>query len=1042
MCVQMLDWFDFHGHVCISFDMLGLSVFDFLKENNYIAYPIEQVRHISYQLCYAVNFLHENQLTHTDLKPENILFVDSNFEVVYNSKRRRDERRIKRTDIRLIDFGSATFDHEHHSTIVSTRHYRAPEVILELGWAQPCDVWSVGCIMFELYTGYTLFQTHDNKEHLAMMERILGSLPYRMAKKTKTNYFYHGRLDWDPLTPAGRYVRENCKPLYHYLVDKEAAHVDLLDLVEKMLEYVPEQRITLREALRHPFFTPVKREMRAQQLMSSFDEPETTTTNHNFPESASSLLVAEVPAVTNSDMLPPSLPSSTSPSSLLSGEQEMGITEDLEGAAANVEAPSKPSKEGAMGLKLADKLPVNPKLENIVREKGTWEGLPPSSCVLENLDVTAPPTALKRARGTKLEETAIVRRLEREAAVERTLEGHVQEDLQEPAPASPTEKAKMLKQRTGEAPVKARRRRRESKQLREKTPPLITLASDQARPVDSVMSGDEGVESQNLQVPHLKKPVVVVQEPEPVPRVIALKQPWSFAVKPPSFVRTIIEQAPESPQYLDPPEIMEALGMGHFYNQSTQTPERFYREMCPSPHEFSDAPFRMQDKGTQTPAQFYPPIPTHDVAIDAGQFPEASAGSSLRSFDSSVTETDEQPEEKLDNVFEEEPLEIAVTPTLPNFHLSEGPGIFLTQAPEENVAAAPILVQVGSMQQTKCISNPPDPVCVCSSPPKPSLQPFTKPSVPSKDVSASTSVVTQPVHPPSTAAKPPKPAAPIQQKQQEPALVAESVNAFEAWIEKQSPYEESTGVSIIGSSQSCAAPSVAAVPDAANQGNSPSPAMLPSSAPVPAVSSNNQPSQEHKPFGVPAPAAEASVVAPTSLQGNETTQEQKPATETAPAVVMPSVAPATTQGQVGQDQKARVRRRRERRRRPAAPGERSSVEGTPLSSPPAHSTTAPVLPDDKAYGGDQGKKKVPVDSASACEAQAQTKGSNLLTGEKKSEEGLAMGSNTERVNGVHGGRSASGEKKQQEFSKLDAGDSLVSDTDEFVLAEETLDSKS
>lgn len=53
-------------------------------------------------------------------------------------------RKVKCTDVRLIDFGSATFDHEHHSTIVSTRHYRAPEVILELGWAQPCDVWSIG----------------------------------------------------------------------------------------------------------------------------------------------------------------------------------------------------------------------------------------------------------------------------------------------------------------------------------------------------------------------------------------------------------------------------------------------------------------------------------------------------------------------------------------------------------------------------------------------------------------------------------------------------------------------------------------------------------------------------------------------------------------------------------------------------------------------------------------------------------------------------------------------------------------------------------
>lgn len=124
---------------------------------------------------------------------------------------RREYRRVKRTDVRLIDFGSATFDHEHHSTIVSTRHYRAPEVILgklvilhrhmtlqettcywnlqqtyvlidtvaELGWAQPCDVWSIGCIMFELYLGITLFQTHDNREHLAMMERILGPVPYK-----------------------------------------------------------------------------------------------------------------------------------------------------------------------------------------------------------------------------------------------------------------------------------------------------------------------------------------------------------------------------------------------------------------------------------------------------------------------------------------------------------------------------------------------------------------------------------------------------------------------------------------------------------------------------------------------------------------------------------------------------------------------------------------------------------------------------------------------------------------------------------------------
>lgn len=54
LCVQMFDWFDYHGHMCISFELLGLSTFDFLKDNNYLPYPIHQVRHMAFQLCQAV----------------------------------------------------------------------------------------------------------------------------------------------------------------------------------------------------------------------------------------------------------------------------------------------------------------------------------------------------------------------------------------------------------------------------------------------------------------------------------------------------------------------------------------------------------------------------------------------------------------------------------------------------------------------------------------------------------------------------------------------------------------------------------------------------------------------------------------------------------------------------------------------------------------------------------------------------------------------------------------------------------------------------
>ena len=137
------------------FELLSQSVFDYLKENKFIPFSIQHIQSFAFQLLEAVDYCHELKLIHTDLKPENIMLVDSKSRIQENHKE------LIHTDIRLIDFGSAIFDSDYHSSVVSTRHYRAPEIILGLGWSFECDIWSIGCILVEFYMGTALFQTHD-----------------------------------------------------------------------------------------------------------------------------------------------------------------------------------------------------------------------------------------------------------------------------------------------------------------------------------------------------------------------------------------------------------------------------------------------------------------------------------------------------------------------------------------------------------------------------------------------------------------------------------------------------------------------------------------------------------------------------------------------------------------------------------------------------------------------------------------------------------------------------------------------------------------
>ncbi|KAH8909566.1 kinase-like protein [Coniochaeta sp. PMI_546] len=284
-CIHLRDCFDFRGHICIVTDLLDLSLFDFLKGNSFVPFPNSHIQSFARQLLTSVAFLHDLNLIHTDLKPENILLCDASYQTYTYNKRipssqisttrqAPGQRRVLlNSEIRLIDFGSATFQDEYHSSVVSTRHYRAPEIILGLGWSYPCDIWSIGCILVEFFTGDALFQTHDNLEHLAMIEAVLDArvdahlvrqvnqMSNRSgSSNSASKYFRRGRLDYPTAetTRASRRFVKNMKKLADIIPHEQNSFFrNFLDLLKKIFVYDPAARITALEALQHPWFKEV-----------------------------------------------------------------------------------------------------------------------------------------------------------------------------------------------------------------------------------------------------------------------------------------------------------------------------------------------------------------------------------------------------------------------------------------------------------------------------------------------------------------------------------------------------------------------------------------------------------------------------------------------------------------------------------------------------------------------------------------------------------------------------------------------------------------
>jgi serine/threonine protein kinase len=104
-------------------------------------------------------------------------------------------------DVRLVDLGNATPAALHFSSMIQTRQYRSPEVILRCGYDHTADIWSLACLLFELATGDTLFNPSEgqneaysrDEDHLALMVELLGPVPPSFATSGKLSARYFNR---------------------------------------------------------------------------------------------------------------------------------------------------------------------------------------------------------------------------------------------------------------------------------------------------------------------------------------------------------------------------------------------------------------------------------------------------------------------------------------------------------------------------------------------------------------------------------------------------------------------------------------------------------------------------------------------------------------------------------------------------------------------------------------------------------------------------------------------------------------------------------
>ncbi|THW60020.1 serine/threonine protein kinase [Aureobasidium pullulans] len=190
--------------------------------------PILEVKLYIYQLFRSLAYIHSQGICHRDIKPQNLL-LDPNSGI-----------------LKLCDFGSAKIliENEPNVSYICSRYYRAPELIFgATNYTTKIDVWSTGCVMAELMLGQPLFPGESGIDQLVEIIKVLGTPTRDQIRTMNPNYMEHKFPQIKP-HPFNKVFRK--------------ADPSAIDLISKLLEYTPTQRLSAIEAMVHPFFDELR----------------------------------------------------------------------------------------------------------------------------------------------------------------------------------------------------------------------------------------------------------------------------------------------------------------------------------------------------------------------------------------------------------------------------------------------------------------------------------------------------------------------------------------------------------------------------------------------------------------------------------------------------------------------------------------------------------------------------------------------------------------------------------------------------------------